>query len=149
MKKHIYQRDNLTTLDVVFEPDAVDIKVTVLKTLQITSIKSRVQGIFFTESNAIEEIVLEYTTTPANCKFMCACKGSKDEIAPLWKDVDTFNNRGVELYIPYRAGEQVMATKVTAFQIGTAEFEIIDIPDYSNSSKEIKGQHTLIIAEVR
>ena len=74
--------------------------------------------------------------------LMCACKGRKDEIAPLWEDVDTFNNRGVELYIPYRAGEQIMATKVTAFQIGTGDFEIIDIPDYTNSSKEIKGQHT-------
>ena len=133
----------------VFEPDAADIEVTVLKTLQITSNKSTVPGIFFTEPNAIEESVLEYTTTPANCELMCACKGSEDEIAPLWKDVDTFNNRGVAFYIPYIAGEQVMATKVTAFQLGPGDLEIIDIPDYSNSSKDIKGQHTLVIAEVR
>ena len=40
----------------VFEPDAADIKVTALKTPQITSNKPGVLGIFFTEPNAIEEI---------------------------------------------------------------------------------------------
>ena len=63
--------------------------------------------------------------------------------------VETFNNREVELYIPCRAGDQIRATKVTVFKIGTGDLEINDIPDYTDLSKEIKGQNTLIIAEVR
>ena len=102
-KKLGYQGDSPTTSDVVFEPDIADIKVTVLKTLQITSNKPRVPGICFTEPSDIEGIVLEYTIGHANCPFMCACKGNKDEIAPLWKDVETLNNRGVELYILLKA----------------------------------------------
>ena len=42
-----------------------------------------------------------------------------------------------------------MATKVRSFQIGTGDLEIVDIPDFTDSSKEIKGQHILIVAEVR
>ena len=68
---------------------------------------------------------------------MCACKGSKAEIALMWKGAETLNNRGIELYIPYRAGEQIRTTKVTVFQIGTGDLEIVDIPDYTDSSKEI------------
>ena len=42
-----------------------------------------------------------------------------------------------------------MATKVTSFQIGTGDLEIVDIPDFTDSSKEIQGQNALIVAEVR
>ena len=42
-----------------------------------------------------------------------------------------------------------MATKVTSFQIGTRDLEIVDIPDFTDSSKEIKGQNAVIVAEVR
>ena len=53
------------------------------------------------------------------------------------------------MYIPFRGGEHIVATKVTAFQIGTSDLAILDIIDFTPSSKEIKGQHVLIVAEVR
>ena len=80
---------------------------------------------------------------------MCACKGSKAEIARNWKNPDTLQRRGVELYIPFRAGDQIRGTKVTVFQIGTGDLEISEVPDYTSSSKEIKNQNTIIYAEVR
>ena len=138
VKKYGHQDGNQTTPDMEFKPDAADLKTMVLKTFQIASSKPRVSGIFFIDQNTIEEFVSEYTASPANCPLMCACKGDKAEITRLWKDVETLNNRGVELYIPYRADEQIMATKVTAFQICTGDLEIIDIQDNTDSSKDIK-----------
>ena len=69
-------------------------------------------------------------------------KGSKFKIAPYWKDAEALNSSGVELYIPFRGGEHLVATKVTSFQIGG--LEIVDIPDFTDSSKEIKGQNIFI-----
>ena len=56
------------------------------------------------------------------------------------------------MYIPFRGGEQIEAVKVTAFQIGTPNFaltELREIPDFTSSSKLIKNQYVLILAEVR
>ena len=140
---------NCTTPDADFEPDAGDLKTTVLKTFLTTASRPRTSGIYFTEPKNVEEIVKEYTKCPANCPLVCACKGSKAEIAPIWKDPDTLEARGVEVYIPFRAGEQIRGTKVTVFQIGTGDLVIDEMPDYTNSANELKGQHIIIIAEVR
>ena len=85
----------------------------------------------------------------ANCPLVCACKGSKVEIARNWKNPDTLQRKGVELYIPFRAGDQIRGTKVAVFQIGTGDLEIAEVPDYTSSSKEIKGQNAIIYAELR
>ena len=74
--------ENANPSEVTLEPDEASIKVTVLKSLQITSHKLRQPGIFFTEPNLIEELVMEHTVDPAKCPLVCACKGNKAEIAP-------------------------------------------------------------------
>ena len=99
-----YRIESATPQDIDPEPDETSIKVIVLKILQITSNKPRVPSIFFTEPNITEELVMEFTVDPANCPLMCACRGSKAEIAQYWKDAEALNNRGVELYIPVRGG---------------------------------------------
>ena len=96
-----YRIENIIQRDVEMEPDEVSINVSVLKTLQITANIQRKPGIYFTEPNTIEELVSEYTTDPANCPLMCACKGNKPEIAQYWKNPDTLNDRGIEMYIPF------------------------------------------------
>ena len=53
------------------------------------------------------------------------------------------------MYIPFRGGEHIVATQVTAFQIGTSDLAIVELADFTNSSKEIKRQNVLIVAEVR
>ena len=53
------------------------------------------------------------------------------------------------MYIPFRGGDHNVATKITSFQIGTGDLEIVDIPDFTDSSKEMKSPNTFIIAEGR
>ena len=132
-----YKTENATPPDIELEPDKTLIKGNVLTTLQITSKKRRVSDIFLTEPNTIEELFMEYTVDPANCLLMCACGGSKGEIAQYWKDAEALISRGVEMYIPFRGGEHIVATKVTSFQTMAGDLEIVDIPDFTDSSKEI------------
>ena len=125
--------------------------MSVLKTVQITANKPRTPGIYFTEPNTIEELVseYEYTIDPANCPLMCACKGNKAEIVRYLKNPDTLNDRGIEMYIPFRGGEHIEAAKVTAFQIGTTDLVLMEVPDFTPSSQKITRQVLLIVAEVR
>ena len=53
------------------------------------------------------------------------------------------------MYIPFKGGEHSVATQVTAFQIGTGDLVIVEILDFTHSSKEINGQNVFIVAEVR
>ena len=53
------------------------------------------------------------------------------------------------MYIPFRGGEHIEAVKVTAFQICTTDLVLMEVPDFTPSSKEIKNQYVLIVAEVR
>ena len=78
----VSKTENANTPEVTLEPDEASIKVSVLKTLQITSNNARRLCIFFTEPNSIEELVMEYIVEPAKCQLMCACKRNKAEISP-------------------------------------------------------------------
>ena len=49
---------NRTTPEADFEPDAGDFKTATLNTLQITSSKPRVPGIYFTDPKNIEDFLL-------------------------------------------------------------------------------------------
>ena len=53
------------------------------------------------------------------------------------------------MYIPFRGGDFIVATKISTFQIGTGDLQIVGVPNFTESSKEIKGQNTFIVAEVR
>ena len=53
------------------------------------------------------------------------------------------------MYIPFRGGEHIEAVKVTAFQIGTTDLVPMEVPDFTPTSKDIKSQYVLVVAEVR
>ena len=59
---------------------------------------------------------MEYTAEPARCELMCACKGRNVEIAPYWKDAEVLSSRVVEMYIPFRGGDVIVAAKITLFR---------------------------------
>ena len=92
----------------------------------------------------------EYTKTPANCPLVCACKGSKAEIARNGRTLTHFKEEALN-YI-YRS------EPVTKYEEPTLPYSKSAMvtrklrksqTDYTSSSKEIKKTHAIIYAEVR
>ena len=41
------------------------------------------------------------------------------------------------MYIPFSGEHLIVATKITTFQIGTGDLQIVDVPDFTGFRKEI------------
>ena len=113
----------------------------ILTTLLTTVANQWKPGIYFAERQGIEELVHEYTTTPAPCPLVFACKGSIPEIEAQWNDKEVLKKRGVEYYLPFNAGDIIVATKVTTCQVGTGgDLKFTSIPDFNMAEEKSENK---------